>query len=252
MPRRLVPTAALFALLASGPALAADAPPFSGPEKAAIEEIVRDYLLANPEILLEMSQALEARQEQARQEAAQAAIQGNRAALFDDPATPELGNPDGDVAVVEFFDYRCGYCKRVFQPVLDAVRDDGKVRLLVKELPILGPQSVLAATAALAAREQDGYAAMHAALMTHRGGYDEATIGKLAGEAGLDAERLLADMADPQVQARIETALAANRALAGALGVSGTPAFVVGDTFVPGAISQETLVELIRQARTDG
>lgn len=242
---RLILSALLLALWITPAA----AQPFDADQKTAIEGIVRDYLLANPEILLEMSQALEARQEEARQAAASAAIEGNQAALFDDPLTPDLGNPDGDVAVVEFFDYRCGYCKRVYQPILDAVREDGNVRLLVKELPILGPQSVLAATAALAAREQDGYAAMHGALMTHRGGYDEATIGKLAGAAGLNAERLLADMADPAVQAKIEAAIEANQALAGAIGVSGTPAFVVGTTFVPGAISRETLVELIARAR---
>jgi protein-disulfide isomerase len=228
------------ALLMAAPASAQTATP----DVPAIERIVREYLLKNPEVILEAIENLEKKRSDSAQGAAKAAIAERRSEIFKDPDSPVAGNPNGDVAIVEFFDYRCPYCKQVVAPLAQLLREDTKLSLVHKELPILGPDSVVAARAALAARKQNKYMQMHTALMQMRT-LDEPSILKAAAAQGLDTTKLKADMQSPETDAAIER----NRALARALNISGTPAFIIGDALVPGAIDLRTLKSLVAEAR---
>lgn len=216
-------------------------------QQDAVRALVRDTLVNNPDILREAFAALQA-QEEARQASQQAAaVQAHAKALYATATDPVLGNPKGDVTLVEFFDYRCGYCKAVMDTVMDVVESDGNVRFVLKEFPILGPESRIAARFALAAREQGKYQPFHLALMAHRGAYSEQAIKTLAKDAGLDIDKLAKDAASPEIQAELE----ANHALAQALGINGTPAFAVGSVLMPGAVDADTLKQAISQARKD-
>jgi protein-disulfide isomerase len=223
--------------LAAVPALTAD--------QAALGKSIREYLIANPEVLVEAMQELERKQDSQRDNAAQKAIQEHRAALLSDPDTPVVGNPSGDVTIVEFSDYQCPYCKRAHAAVEAVLKADNKVKLVFKDLPILGEPSRIAALAALAARNQDKHRAMHNALLEFGGKLDRDRILEIARSVGLDVDRLQKDMEDPKLAKIIER----NMALASALGVRGTPAFVIGNQFVPGAVDPETLKRLIAEAR---
>lgn len=214
-------------------------------ETAAIGRIVRDYILANPEVLLEAMQALEKKQETQRESVAQQAINAYEAKLLRDSESPVAGNPNGDVTIVEFMDYQCGYCKRAFSTLEAVLKADGRVRIVYKELPILGEVSRIAASAALAARKQGKYAALHKALMEFRGKLDRARILEIAASVGIDVPQLEKDMEEAGINQNIER----NLALASALGVRGTPAFVIGRQFVPGAVDADTLKKLIAEAR---
>lgn len=232
-------------MLAVAPARAAD--PLTPDQVQQVEKVIRDYLLRHPEVLVEAMQSLEAQQKLAEAEQNRARIGANRKALLEDPDSFVVGNPKGDVTVVEFFDYRCPYCKQVHPVVRDAIAKDGKVRLVLKEFPILGPDSLMASRAAVAALlQKDKYLAFHDALMGLRGGLTEPTILQTAKEAGLDVDKLKADMKDP----RVDRILRANHALAETLAITGTPAFVIGDELVSGALPPERLRELISKART--
>ncbi|ACI98359.1 DsbA family protein [Rhodospirillum centenum] len=238
-----VAAALLAAFLAGTAALPASA---AEPlDRKAVEQIVREYLLANPEIILEAVQALEKKQQDESAAATVEAIRSNREQLTASKASPVLGNPKGDLVLVEFFDYQCGYCKHSQPERNAALKEDGKVKLVLKEFPILGPGSVVATKAALAARAQDRYAPLHEALMQHQGRLDEETVMQIAEKAGLDMAKLRKDMESESVQAEID----ANLALARQLGIQGTPAFVIGDTLVPGAIEKDTFLELFKNAR---
>jgi protein-disulfide isomerase len=249
--RRLAAAALLLAAVAAaGPSPAAAQPaPGSAPtgsvDRAEVERIVREYLLANPEIVMEAVQVLRERQARAEEEAARTAIASSRPALVSDPRDPVGGNPRGDVTVVEFFDYQCGYCKQVHPTVRALLEADTGVRKVYKEFPILGPASVTAARAALAAKAQGRYEEMHAALMEARGQLDDDRVLRIARSVGLDVERLRADMASPAVERHIQETMA----LAAAIGIRGTPAFVIGDQLVPGATDLATLQRLVREAR---
>jgi len=231
----------ILAVLMLAGAAAAQTPT---PDVPVIERIVRDYLLKNPEVILEAIENLEKKRAENAQGAAKAAIAERRAELIDDPDSPIAGNPNGDIAIVEFFDYRCPYCKQVVPTLAQLLKEDPKLRLVHKELPILGPDSVVATRAALAARKQNKYHPMHAALMRTRA-LDEASILKLAAELGLDTARLKADMQSPETDEIIER----NRRLARALNITGTPAFIIGDALVPGAIDLRALKSLVAEAR---
>ncbi len=214
-------------------------------DKAALGKTIREYLLANPEVLVEAMQELERKQDSQRDSQAQKAIQENQRELLRDPDSPIAGNPDGDVTVVEFNDYQCPYCKRAHAAVKSTLAADGKVKLVLKDLPILGEPSRIAALAALAARAQGKHLALHNALMEYGGKIDRDKIMEIARSVGLDMDRLQKDMDDPKLKQIIER----NMALASALGVRGTPAFVVGNQFVPGAVDAESLKQLIADAR---
>ena len=213
----------------------------------AFERRVRDYLVANPEVIVEAMQNLERKQREAEQTEAQAALATHRDELFKSPESPVGGNPQGDVTLVEFFDYNCPYCRQVAPTMMAAEADDPKLRIVYKEFPILGPNSVFAARAALAARQQNLYPQFHKAMMQVSGAADEAQVVAVAEEIGLDVEQLRIDMQDPGIDAEIER----NLALARALRINGTPGFVIGDEILRGATDLQTMQRLIDQARKD-
>jgi protein-disulfide isomerase len=238
------------ALLAGGlilltPLRASLAADFTPEQRKAIEAIIHDYLIKNPDVLLDALQAAEDKiKGEARDKAAQA-LSTRRREIFEDPETPFAGNPNGDVSLVEFFDYRCPYCKQV-EPALEALLgEDRQLRFVYKEFPVLGPESVTASKAALAARKQGKYDALHRALMALKGQINETAVLKTAESVGVDVERLKRDMAAPE----IARALKANTELADALEIRGTPGFVIGNDIVPGAIDLASLKELIATAR---
>jgi len=216
-------------------------------ERQAVEEVVREYLRKNPEVLVEAIRALQEKEEAAEREKAKRAILEKRDALINDGYSPEGGNPNGDVVIVEFFDYRCGYCKRVFPSIQRLLKEDGNIRYVFKELPILGPQSVTAARAAMAVWKLDKskYMAFHSAAMKSRGALTEAKVLRLAEEAGMDSDAVAKAMKD----ASIEKSFRDNHRLAASLGITGTPAFVIGDTLVPGAVGIDALKRYVADAR---
>ncbi|ABC23228.1 DsbA family protein [Rhodospirillum rubrum] len=230
---------------ALAPALAAE-DSLSPAQQAAVRALIRDTLVSDPEILREAVQALQAKDE-AEASAQQArAIKDLGPLLHSPEGLPALGNPKGDVTVIEFSDYNCGYCKRVFPVLWDEVEADGQIKLYVMEYPILGAESVMAARAALAAIGQDKYAEFHKALMAHKGKFTEEAIAGIARAQGLDAAKLKTAMAGKEVDA----ALARSFQIGQALGISGTPAFIVADRLVPGALDPATLKALVKEARS--
>ncbi len=216
-------------------------------QRAATEKIIRDYLLANPEVVIDAIRIYREQVERHQEEMARAALAHRRAALVSDPGSPVGGNPDGDVTIVEFFDYRCGYCKRVLPTIKEALKTDKNLRIVFKEFPILGDQSVFAARAALAVHKLDPkkYEPFHNALMASTGNVSESRVMRLAGELGLDPEAVRKTMDSPEIDARIDS----NHQLAQSLNIRGTPAFVIGNELVPGLISLEQLRQLVAQAR---
>ncbi|MGH6663080.1 MAG: DsbA family protein [Rhodospirillales bacterium] len=209
------------------------------------ERRVRAYLLDNPEVIVEAVQRLQDRQRAADVDEAQAALKARAGEVFRDPASPVGGNPAGDATLVEFFDYNCPYCRRVAPVMAEAEAADPRLRIVYKEFPILGPNSIFAAKAALAAHRQGRYVALHKALMGAKGTVDEGAVLAAAAKVGLDLERLKADMRDPAIQDAIDR----NLALAQALRINGTPGFVVGDRILRGATDLKTLQGLIIEAR---
>jgi len=233
---------ALLAVATPRSVAAADTSP---EQRKAIEAIIHDYLMQNPDVLIEALRAAETKANHDADAKAALVLKDRRNEVFDDPASPVGGNPQGDVTIVEFFDYRCPYCKQV-QPTLQTLLDqDRRLRFVYKEMPVLGPSSVLAAHAALAAQRQDKYEAFHTAMMAAKGQITEDVVYKIAGSVGLDLDRLKHDMAEPE----IERALKANLALASALDIRGTPGFIIGEHIVPGAIDLDALKNLVEEAR---
>jgi protein-disulfide isomerase len=212
---------------------------------ADVGRSIRAYLMANPEVLVEAMQELERKQDSQRDAVAQKAIVQQEAELFRDADSPTGGNPAGDVTIVEFNDYQCPYCKRAHQAMKSVVGADGKIKVIYKDLPILGEPSRIAALAALASVKQGKHQALHNALMEFSGKLDREKILEVAASVGLDVAQLEKDMED----ARLRQIIDRNMALAAALGVRGTPAFVIGRQFVPGAVDAATLKQLIADAR---
>jgi protein-disulfide isomerase len=217
-------------------------------QRQAVEDAVGDYLREHPEIVIEAINIL--RQRDQASEAAQTrnVIAARGPELFNDSATPVGGNPDGDVTLVEFFDYRCGYCKRVYPTIKKLIEDDGNIRFVFKEFPILGPASVYAARAALASREQGKYLEFHDALMATKGALTEDKVLRIAESANLDRAALLDAMT--RNEAEYDRIFAKNRNLAQALKINGTPAFVAGDTVVRGAADYDSMKTVIAEARS--
>ena len=204
---------------------------FTPQQRAEIVAILREALRSDPSILRDAMQTLQADEAVRRDEATRAAIARNRNKLLADPADPVAGNPAGNVTVVEFYDTRCPYCRRM-APTLDALlKAEPDIRLVYKDLPVLGAASLLEARALLAAQRQDGYAKLQAMLMQASTPSTPESIRALADKLGLNGSRLLLDMDDPVIRARLN----ANLELAHDLGVQGTPAIVIGDQLIPGA-----------------
>ncbi|WP_419799582.1 MAG: DsbA family protein [Terasakiella sp.] len=210
-----------------------------------VRKLVRETLLANPEILMEAMTVLQERQEEQKEKAQKTALLSLGDSIENGPLTPIAGNPEGDITMIEFFDYQCGYCKRAFPGVMEVINSDKNIRYVLKEFAILGPESEVAARAALAAHKQDKYFEMHTALMTIRGRLNTDKIMQIAEETGLDIARLKADMQSDEVNAEILS----TRAIAQRLNISGTPAFIIGDQIIPGAIPPQGLKEAIAKER---
>ncbi len=207
---------------------------------AAIER----YIRAHPEVIEQSLQAMGAKREAEQKERQKVALKTKQDELLHDPLSPVSGNPTGEITLVEFYDYRCGFCKKAASAVTELQRIDPRVRVVYKDFPILGESSELAAKAALASYTQGKHQAFHEALLESHSDMTKESILKIAAKVGLDAKRLEADMANPKWQA----AIAKNRVLARELGISGTPGFIVGNELVPGWLDLNGLKELIARA----
>jgi protein-disulfide isomerase len=240
---------ALLALALCGAPPAASAQSFSDGQRGDIEVIVRNYLLAHPEVLEEAMAELSKRQAAAEAEKHEASVATNAEKIFNSPRGVVLGNKDGDVTFVEFFDYNCGYCKRAMADMLDLMKTDPKLRVVLKEFPVLSQGSVEAAQVAVAVRMQDPggkkYLDFHQKLLGGRGPADKLRAIAAAKEAGLDIGRIEKDLAGPEVKATIEE----NFKLAEAMGMNGTPSYVIGKQVVIGAVGLDGLREKIGLAR---
>ena len=212
--------------------------------KADVEKIVKNYLLENPEVIFEAVDRMQSKQNDQRLAKMREGAKSQAAALFKEPAPIVAGNPKGDITMVEFFDYHCPYCKKVKEDVSALIKQDGNIRLVLKEFPILGPDSLMAAQAAIASINQGKYWDFHMALM---GAEDlsEENILKTAQSVGLNVERLKADMKDPKIQKRIDE----TQDLARTLGIDATPTFFVGDEPMTGAQTLQELKDAISKAR---
>ena len=235
----------VFALLF---ALPLGVPAAESPEAARrqeIETVIREYLQAHPEVVAEALQEMERREQEAQRKRTAEAVRAHLAELTQDSGSPVGGNPQGAVTIVEFFDYQCGYCKKEAGEIDKLLQTDSDVRVVYKDLPILGPASTFAARAALAAQKQGKHAALHATLLAANGALTDQRVLRLAAQVGLDTTRLEKDMADPAV----DETLARNAHLREVLDIRGTPALVIGMELIPGAVDFDTLKRLVAQAR---
>ena len=250
-PARRALFAATAALTLAGPAAAFDVTAMTQEERTAFRSEIREYLLENPEVLMEAIAVLEDRQAAAQAANDTALIRANADALFEDEHSWVGGNPDGDVTIVEFSDYRCSYCRRAFPEVEELLSSDGNIRFILKELPILGEQSVISSRFAIATRRVAGDAAykqVHDALITLRGDATEAALTAIAEDLGLDADAILVEMSTPEV----DRIIAENRALAQRLQINGTPSFVMGDQMYRGYLPLAAMREVVAGIRADG
>jgi protein-disulfide isomerase len=246
---RFLKSATVALAMCGVPALASAQQSFNDAQRSEIGAIIKDYLISHPEVLEEVSAELTKRQNQAEAEKHQAAIAANAATIFSSQRGVTVGNKDGDVTFVEFFDYNCGYCKRAMTDMIDMMKADPKLKVVLKEFPVLGPGSVEAAQVAVAVRMQDPtgkkYLDFHQKLLGGRGQADKARAMAAAKEAGLDMTKLEKDLTSPEVRATIEE----NFKLAEAMGMNGTPSYVIGKQVVIGAVGVDSLKEKIGVAR---
>jgi protein-disulfide isomerase len=237
-------TAFLFAIPFS--AVADEA--FTPQQKAAVDQVIHDYLLSHPEVVVEAMKAAQQKSDQEAAERSRRAIAAMRQQLLENPDDLVAGNPKGDATIVEFFDYRCPYCKEI-ELTLDALlHEDPNLRIVYKEFPVLGEPSVFAARVALAARKQGKYAAFHRAMMAAKGNIDDAFVLKVAASVGLDIGKIRADMGS----AEIDRVIRANLGFAETLDIRGTPALIIGETLIPGAVDLDTLREDLAAVRRGG
>jgi len=236
-----------MALALAGAPVAAPAQSFTDTQRSDIETIVKNYLIAHPEVLEEAMNELSKRQAAADAQKHEESISKNADAIFNSPRGVVLGNKDGDVTFVEFFDYNCGYCKRAMADMLDLLKNDSKLKVVLKEFPVLSEGSVEAAKVAVAARMQDPkkYLDFHQKLLGGRGPADKARAMAAAKDAGYDTAKIEKDLASPEVKATIEE----NFKLAEDMGLNGTPSYVIGKQIVVGAVGLDGLKEKIGIAR---
>ncbi|MDD5586689.1 MAG: DsbA family protein [Alphaproteobacteria bacterium] len=230
-------------------AFAADAPAtFTDSQKTAIEDVVRNLLIKKePDIIIKAAQEVQGRQEAEAGVKNKQALTANKDKLYNDPNSPIGGNPKGDVVLVEFFDYQCGYCKLTQEGVHKLLAGDKNVKLVYKEFPILGPDSVKASKAALASVKQGKYIKFHEAMMSTKEHLTEEIIFKVAASAGLNVEKLKKDMEGEDIDKMIK----ANQTLGSEIGAHGTPTFVIGEEIFPGAVPYENLKKAVDDARKD-
>ncbi|MFM2354349.1 MAG: hypothetical protein RLZZ528_85 [Pseudomonadota bacterium] len=241
----------LMALLTvAAPALAFDPAAMTDAERDAFRAEVRAYLLEHPEVLQEVATALEIKQQSEQLAADASMISDNQGLIFDDGASFVGGNPDGSLTVVEFIDYRCGYCRKAHAEVAELIRSDGDIRYVVKEFPILGEQSVLASQFAIATLQSAGPEAYEKVKNgfydgTFRGDVSAETLAGYATSLGLDSAAIMGRMSDPAVMKVIED----NHALASMLQISGTPTFVLGDSMIRGYVPLDQMRAIVAEER---
>ena len=228
--------------------IAVHAAEFNDAQRKEMESIVKDYLLAHPEILQEMNQTLEQQQKQAEEEQRKGGLVKNAKEIFRDKTDFVAGNPQGKVTMVEFFDYNCGWCKKGFPEVIAMLEADKDLRFVLKEFPIFGDDSEYAAKAAIASIKQGKYWALHVAMFQHEGKITKDSVDEIASGLGLNMEQLKKDMDDPATA----DILLRNRNLAQALAIGGTPAFIIDDRLVPGYLPRDELASAINDVRTKG
>lgn len=241
---RLLPFALTFAL--ATPLVAQE---MTDAERQAFRAEVRSYLLDNPEVLMEAIGILEQREQDAQAAADIALAQANADALFNDPNAFVGGNPDGDITIVEFMDYRCGFCKRAYPEVSQLIARDGNIRYIIKEFPILGEESILASRYALATRIVEGdavYDNIHATLMEFQGNISETALARIGEAFGLNNDAIFAEMDSEAVTTIINN----NRALAQRMRISGTPTFVVEDQMLRGYVPFDQMQQIVAAARS--
>ena len=222
----------------------AQTPPLTAEQTVQIEAVIRAYFLSKPGIIREAIVNLQKQDAEVAAAKTTSTLNALRKDLLEAPLSPIQGNPNGDVTIVEFFDFKCGYCKRVAPVLHEILKTDPNVRVVFKQLPVLGPDSIFAAQVALAVAKQGKYDAFHDALMSAEA-LDEKTVFALVDKQGVDTAKLRQDMMSADIKAELE----ANLAMSGPLGISGTPGFVIGDAIAPGAVDIETMRQMIAAAR---
>lgn len=243
--------AGLALALAATPVAAFDIAAMSATDREAFRAEIRSYLMDNPEVLMEAIGVLEQRNAEEQANADADLIAGLSDEIFDDGVSWVGGNPDGDVVLVEFMDYRCSYCRRAYDEVNQLIEMDGNIRFVVKEFPILGPDSLASSRFAIATRNVAGdaaYEVVHDALMTMRGAVNDDALARIAEDAGLDPEPILAAMNDEAVNEELR----ANRALAEKLAINGTPTFVMEGAMLRGYVPLDQMLMLVEDARAEG
>ena len=220
---------------------------FNDTQRQEIDKMIRSYIMENPQVILDSVQIMQAQAEEGKKDLAKKNLVSSRDTPLNDPNTPTSGNPKGDVTIVEYFEYRSGYCKRVVPTLMKAVKDDGNGRVVYKEFPILGPESAIASRASLAVWKiaPKKYEAFHTALMANKSSFSELKIRSIASNLKIDGNAVIKVMKSESIEAD----LGENHALAQSLGISGTPAFIIGNELVPGAVDLDTLKGLIKKAR---
>ncbi|MEM6578986.1 MAG: DsbA family protein [Pseudomonadota bacterium] len=248
MPHLRLPLIASAALWLATPAPALDLDEMTDAERAAFRDEVRAYLLDNPEVIMEAVRVLEEREAQAQVRADVDLVRQNATKLFDDPDSWVGGNPDGDLVLVEFIDYRCGFCRRA-APEIDALlAEDTNIKIIVKEFPILGEQSTLASRFAISVRKNAGdeaYKTVHDTLIAYNGEVNEAALRRISDGLGLPTDKVLSDMDSPDVTQVID----ANVALGQALRINGTPTFVMGEQMLRGFLTADEMLRVAEAAR---
>ncbi len=243
--------AAAAAITLAGPASALDLTDMTETERSALREEIRAYLLDNPEVIMEAVAVLEQRQNAQKAQSDTQMIATNAEALFEDDASWVGGNPDGDLTMVEFMDYRCGYCRKAAPEVSELIESDGNIRIIVKEFPILGDQSVIASRFAIAVLQLEGdaaYKAAHDALIGFKGEIGQESLARIAGDLGLEAAPILERMDSDAVT----EVIARNHQLASRLQITGTPTFVMGDQMLRGYVPLDKMRQIAAQIRQDG
>jgi protein-disulfide isomerase len=244
-----VAMAAIALVMAAAFTGAAQAEPFSADQRQQIEGIVKDYLMQHPEVIQDVMAELEKQQQDAENEKHRTAVRDNNATLFSSPHQVVLGNPEGNVTMVEFFDYNCGYCKRALPDMVELLKNNPNLKFILKEFPVLGEGSVEAARVAVAVRMQDGtgkkYLEFHQKLLGGRGAADKARALAVAKDVGFDMARIEKDMNSDEAKKTIDEDLK----LADAIGVSGTPTYVVGNEVVVGAVGLDALKEKLAESQ---
>lgn len=245
--RRLTALIATLGFL-MGTAAPSYADGFSVAQKVELEKLVHDYLLQHPEILREMSSKLEANDKLAADTARNSVLSSQAKAIFHNPIDAVVGNAKGDITIVEFMDYNCSWCKKSVKEIQSLVGSDKNVRVVMKEFPIFGEGSEYAARAALASVKQGKYWQLHQALFASEGKVTVGVVDQIAGEQGIDVAKMKVDMRLPEIDAAVK----ANQAMAQALALTGTPAFIVDDKLIPGYSDLANLQAMLAQSRANG